>query len=88
MNTNKRDARVVEEIWLIILPESPTVTEPTGSVPPSAMRGDVTVILGFPLASGFSCLPEYIRFPFLSLNSIKTISLWLFKILSECSFSR
>ena len=44
-NTNKRDALVVDEIWLIILPDRPTVTDPTG-VLEMLVKGELTVILG------------------------------------------
>ena len=81
--TNKREALVVEEIWLMILPESPTVTEPIGFASPIAVSGEVTLIFVL-FVKAFSFFPEYINFPSLSRNSINTISLWLFKILSEC----
>ena len=70
--TNNNDALVVEDIWLIILPESPIVTAPIIGL---SFNGELTVILGFFMCFLESLRQEYIKFPSLSVNSIKTISL-------------
>ncbi len=46
MKTKIKDVLVVEEIWLIIFPDKPTITEPIGSALPSFLTiiGELSAI--------------------------------------------
>ena len=74
VKTNKRDALVVEEIWLIILPESPTVTEPE-FVLSLVIIGELTIIFGIFCELSVLRSVLYTRLPSAFLNSINTMSL-------------